>query len=185
MSRPKGLPKTGGRQPGTPNRRTGELSERLAIAMGAGWCPVVAMALIAVDASASVEVRLRALSEVAPYLHARRKHVELSTTIDLAEGLKAARERATRWRDTETLALPDNPQPAPRARFEHVKPAVAQSKPRPAPTPKPEPEATAYAVRNGLDGRPTLVAVAGTAAIGISIPDLSPGEPRAYDPYSQ
>ena len=39
MSRPSGLPKTGGRQKGTPNRRTMELQERIEELLGGNDLP--------------------------------------------------------------------------------------------------------------------------------------------------
>lgn len=63
----------GGRQPGTPNKRTLDLRERIAERMGESWCPVVAMAEIAESKDAPLDLRLRALAEIAPYIHARRR----------------------------------------------------------------------------------------------------------------
>ena len=63
----------GGRAAGTPNKRTLDLRERLAERLGDGWCPVVAMAEIAESKDAPLDLRLRALAEIAPYIHARRR----------------------------------------------------------------------------------------------------------------
>lgn len=68
--------KTGGRQAFTPNRRTLELAERLE---AAGFDPVRVVIEIARDVAAAPELRLRAASELLPYLFPRRKAVELST----------------------------------------------------------------------------------------------------------
>jgi hypothetical protein len=66
--------KTGGRAAGTPNRRTMEVLERLE---QIGCDPIEGLARIAMDAANSVEIRLRAYSELAPYVVAKRKAVDM------------------------------------------------------------------------------------------------------------
>jgi len=73
VGRKPGTPKTGGRQMGTPNRVTTDLRERIAERLGPDFCPVVAMAELAVSKDLPVELRLRALEAVSPYLYARRR----------------------------------------------------------------------------------------------------------------
>ena len=65
MPRPKGLPKTGGRQKGVPNRRTQELQ---AGAAESGLDPVRYLLHVMGDESAGPERRDRAAVAVAPYL---------------------------------------------------------------------------------------------------------------------
>lgn len=63
----------GGRQPGTPNKSTKDLRERIAERMGESWCPILCLAELAESKDLPVELRLRALAEIAPYIHARRR----------------------------------------------------------------------------------------------------------------
>ena len=65
----------GGRQPGTPNKRTSELADRIA-SKYPGWDPVEAMAEIARDEENDVMIRLAALKEVSQYIHPKRKAIE-------------------------------------------------------------------------------------------------------------
>jgi hypothetical protein len=74
--RPIGLPKTGGRKKGTPNRATLTLVEKLD---GVGCDPVVELAKIAMDEKNPIEIRVRCLSEILPYLYPKRKPVDVST----------------------------------------------------------------------------------------------------------
>ena len=67
--------KTGGRKAGTPNKRTAEVADRLE---SLGCDPIEGLARIAMDESNSVEIRLRAYSELAPYVAAKRKAMDLS-----------------------------------------------------------------------------------------------------------
>lgn len=71
--------KSGGRKPGTPNKRTAELAERLA---ELGFDPVAVIVAIASDPGASPELRLRAAAEMMPYCFPRRKAVELTASGD-------------------------------------------------------------------------------------------------------
>jgi hypothetical protein len=65
--------KTGGRQTGTPNKRTQELTERLG---DLGCDPVEGLARIANDESASLELRARCYSDLMQYVYPRRKAIE-------------------------------------------------------------------------------------------------------------
>ena len=67
--------KTGGRQKGTPNKRTVELAEKLA---EMGFDPVATLVAIARDPSATPELRAHCAADLLPYLYPRRKAVELS-----------------------------------------------------------------------------------------------------------
>ena len=65
----------GGRQIGTPNKRTLEVRERLA---ELNCDPIQGMALIAMDPEATLELRGRMFAELAAYIAPKRKAVELS-----------------------------------------------------------------------------------------------------------
>jgi hypothetical protein len=65
--------KTGGRRRGVPNRRTLELAERLE---GAGFDPVQVIIDVASDAASTPELRLRAASELLPFLYPKRRAVD-------------------------------------------------------------------------------------------------------------
>jgi hypothetical protein len=73
MSRPPGLPKTGGRQPGTPNRITKEARVRLE---ELGCDPIESMVRIANDPHVSPELRGKMFAELAGYIHPKRRAVE-------------------------------------------------------------------------------------------------------------
>jgi hypothetical protein len=73
MSRPKGLPKTGGRICGTPNKKTDELARKLA---KLGCDPIEGLARIALDPESKPELRVRCLAELAQYLYPKRKAVD-------------------------------------------------------------------------------------------------------------
>lgn len=66
--------KTGGRQAGTPNKRTAELVERLE---ALGCDPIEGMAHIAMDSRNPPELRGRMYAELAGYLFPKRKAVEM------------------------------------------------------------------------------------------------------------
>jgi hypothetical protein len=91
--RPLGLPKTGGRKKGTPNKATLTVTERLE---ALGCDPIEGMARIAMDENNSPETRGRYYSELAQYLYPKRKPVDISieqtsvtnvnTNLDLSPG---------------------------------------------------------------------------------------------------
>lgn len=66
--------KTGGRQAGTPNKRTTELSERLE---ALGCDPIEGMAQIAMNEANPLELRGRMYAELAAYLFPKRKATEV------------------------------------------------------------------------------------------------------------
>ncbi len=67
--------KTGGRTAGTPNKRTAELTERLA---ELGCDPLEGLARIAADPATEPALRARVYADLLPYLYPKRKAVELS-----------------------------------------------------------------------------------------------------------
>ncbi len=62
--------KTGGRQAGTLNKRTQELTERLE---SLGCDPVEGLVRIANDKSASLELRAKCFADLLPYVYPRRR----------------------------------------------------------------------------------------------------------------
>ena len=73
MSRPLGLPKTGGRVRGTPNRKSADLLRRL---KRMGCDPIVGLARIALDPEIRPELRVRCFAELAQYVYPKRKAVD-------------------------------------------------------------------------------------------------------------
>jgi hypothetical protein len=73
--RPIGLPKTGGRKKGTPNKATLTVAEKLE---ALGCDPIEGMARIAMNEKNSQETRGRYYSELAQYVCSKRKAVEVS-----------------------------------------------------------------------------------------------------------
>jgi len=86
MAKPKGSPKTGGRQKGTPNRDKQALLERMREVIGdPGFDPVVSMAVLAHaelqllsknDPDANKDFALRALNETAQYVKPKLKAIQ-------------------------------------------------------------------------------------------------------------
>src|SRR2546426_989837 len=68
--RPIGLPKTGGRKKGTPNKATKTVAEKLD---ALGCDPIEGLARLATDDDNPVEIRMRCYIELAQYLHPKRK----------------------------------------------------------------------------------------------------------------
>ena len=66
--RPKGLPKTGGRQPGGKNKRTRYIERKVA---ETGLTPRDYLLSVMRDATQELMIRVRAAESVAPYIHAR------------------------------------------------------------------------------------------------------------------
>jgi len=75
MSRPKGLPKTGGRIAGTPNRNTLALIERLE---NLGCDPIEGLANIALDPTTKPELKVRCFAELAQYVYPKRKAIDFA-----------------------------------------------------------------------------------------------------------
>jgi len=74
MSRPTGLPKTGGRERGTPNKRTLDLAQKLE---ALGCDPIAGLAGIAMAAETAPELKVRCYAELAQYVYAKRKAIAL------------------------------------------------------------------------------------------------------------
>jgi len=71
--RPVGLPKTGGRRKGTPNKSTVAIGEKLA---QIGCDPILELAKIAMNGKTPIELRVRCLVELASYVYPKRKPVD-------------------------------------------------------------------------------------------------------------
>ena len=80
MSRPAGLPKTGGRRKGTPNRRTMELQERIEELLGGNDLPG---AILAKAKKLPPHQQVQILMELMPYVYPRKKATEIKG--DLAQ----------------------------------------------------------------------------------------------------
>jgi len=68
--------KTGGRTKGVANKRTQELAELLSNKFK-GYNPILSLAEIAHDSAVPIEIRLSAHKEVASYIFAKRKAIEV------------------------------------------------------------------------------------------------------------
>ena len=70
----KGL-KTGGRQLGTPNRRTADIQRQLA---ELNCDPIAGMATIAMDATVPITIRASMFKELAQYVAPKRRSIEVA-----------------------------------------------------------------------------------------------------------
>jgi hypothetical protein len=73
--RPKGIAKTGGRKAGTPNKIN---SSATALMNQFGFDPLKGMMAIAMDKQVDVAIRARMFSELAQYVYAKRRAIEVS-----------------------------------------------------------------------------------------------------------
>jgi hypothetical protein len=71
--RPSGLPKTGGRQKGTPNKATLTAAEKIE---ALGCDPLAGMAGLAMNEKNPPELRARLFIELAQYIYPKRKAVD-------------------------------------------------------------------------------------------------------------
>lgn len=154
MPRKPGTPKTGGRKTGTPNKNNLPVRERLEAAMGAGWCPIVALAEIGVDPEVPLDLRVRCLSEVAPYMEPKKRAVEHTGGRSLEE-LVAASMHAQAGAGA-AHAEPATPAPTPHPEAHSARPA-APAAGTAAPTPQTRPfrmPVDPDAARAGTPSRP-------------------------------
>jgi hypothetical protein len=78
VPRPKGLPKTGGRQTGVANRRTREIADA---AIKQGLTPLEYMLAVLRDETVDPERRDEMAKAAAPYLHPRLASVEAKVAV--------------------------------------------------------------------------------------------------------
>lgn len=71
--RPLGLPKTGGRKKGTPNKATLAIAEQLS---ALGCDPIEILARICMDEKSPLDARIRCAIELSSFLHPKRKPLE-------------------------------------------------------------------------------------------------------------
>jgi hypothetical protein len=76
--RPKGLPKTGGRQKGVANKRTREIADA---AVREGLTPLEYMLAVLRDESVEPDRRDRMAAAAAPYIHPRLSSTQIGATI--------------------------------------------------------------------------------------------------------
>ena len=76
MPRPRGLPKTGGRSRGTPNKATQCVLNRL---QELGCDPITGLATIAMSQTSSLDLKFRCFTELAQYAYPRRKALDLDS----------------------------------------------------------------------------------------------------------
>jgi len=74
MPRPSGLPKTGGRKKGTPNKKT---QEQIEAVKSDGITPLEYLLQVMRDEGREPNVRIDAAKAAAPYVHAKLSSVEL------------------------------------------------------------------------------------------------------------
>jgi hypothetical protein len=89
MSRPKGLPKIGGRVKGTPNKRTRDFH---AAVSEAGLTPLAYMLSVLRDESVEPERRDEMAKAAAPYIHPRLANIEAKIDVTGHEAALAALE---------------------------------------------------------------------------------------------
>lgn len=93
-----GTPRIGGRQKGTPNKKTVEIQERVKKFMEQmgvkNFDPLMALAGIAVDKATPLKLKVEALKEIAQYMHPKRRAVEVTgeQTINIQEKEKKIKE---------------------------------------------------------------------------------------------
>lgn len=80
MARPKGSPKFGGRQKGTPNKAT---SAQKAAMAASGLSPLDYMLSVLRDETQESDKRLEAAKAAAPYVHARLSTVDANISGDV------------------------------------------------------------------------------------------------------
>jgi hypothetical protein len=71
--------KTGGRQKGTPNKRTAERQAAIAVIKASGRSPMAFFADLLGNEQAPLELRFQAAKELAPFMHPRLASVESRT----------------------------------------------------------------------------------------------------------
>ncbi len=112
MPRCKGLPKTGGRAKGTPNRRTQNIVEKLE---ALGRDPIAGLAHIAMNKKKKlgvrkdvpVELRAQTYKELAQYVAPKRRAAEVETQEPRCVQVGDARERLAALINRQVAAMSD------------------------------------------------------------------------------
>ena len=79
--------KTGGRQKGTPNKRTADLLERLG-----NYNPLDALLAISQDENTPIEIQVKINLDLMNYVYPKRKSVEFNDKIDVSLSEKSIDE---------------------------------------------------------------------------------------------
>ena len=93
-----GSERVGGRQKGTPNKKTAELQDRVKKFMNSmgikNFDPLVALAGISQDKATPLKLKVEALKELSQYFHPKRRAVEFSgeQTINVQEKQQQLKE---------------------------------------------------------------------------------------------
>lgn len=173
--RPKGTPKTGGRKRGTPNKRTEDLVERIKEAMGEDWCPIVALARIAEDEETSLDMRVKCLSEIAPYLQPKRKATEHNvgkTLEELVMSYSADQAETARERVAQQIAA------------DMHRPVLQVVTGVPASNPEPQPAAAPATQPTADKPQPAIPEPKAPPRLTAITEDLGPMPPQDFDPYA-
>jgi hypothetical protein len=78
MPKPKGAPKSGGRTPGTPNKKTAETQREVE---ESGLTPLAYLLSVMRDTGADEQRRVAAANMAAPYVHARLSSIEMNANV--------------------------------------------------------------------------------------------------------
>lgn len=78
MAKPKGAPKTGGRTPGTPNKKTAETQRAVE---ESGLTPLEFMLQVMRDPGAEMRERMTMAAAAAPFVHARLSSIEMNANV--------------------------------------------------------------------------------------------------------
>jgi hypothetical protein len=102
--RPSGLPKTGGRQKGTPNRATSELKQKLA---ALGCDPAEELVKIAQNHKTPDESKIQIYSTLLPYVYPKRKPMEDSNDESLVINVNTSLDNEGGSTDVRDQYQPD------------------------------------------------------------------------------
>lgn len=129
-------PKTGGRQPGTPNKRTTDLLELLEARFGADFDPVVSLVEIALDPATPLDLRVKCLGDVAPYCRPK-----LRVTDATGGGITLEDLVNSSMHDFRPPVVTTAPTPAPAPAPAVIAPPATKEAEPPSRTPSPPPAA--------------------------------------------
>jgi hypothetical protein len=102
--RPVGLPKTGGRQKGTPNRATAVLRDKLA---ALGCDPAEELVKIAQNSKTTDESKIQIYSTLLPYVYPKHKPIEISNEESLVVNINTNLDEAGDSTDVRDQHKPD------------------------------------------------------------------------------